>query len=408
MKRPPTPKAAMPATGGASEMVPLCEPYLAGREWEYVKECLDTNWVSSVGAFVDRLEEMVAGYVGAGYGVATVNGTAALHTALLVAGVEPEDEVLLSTFSFIAPANAVRYAGAWPVYIDAEPQHWQLDPEKAADFLEQECRWRDGALRNRTTGRRVRAVLPVHVLGHPVNLDPVLAAARRYELAVIEDAAESLRAEYLTSEQAGEPVWSQVGALGDISCFSFNGNKIITTGGGGMAVTDNQEWSRRARYLTTQARDDPVEYVHHDIGYNYRLTNIQAAMGCAQMENLDGYVAAKRRIARRYEEALTQVPGISLMPCAPWARSACWLFTVLVDENKYGMSSRDVLRRLATVGIQTRPLWRPLHLNGRHKESQSYRIEHAPRLYSQGLSLPCSVGLSEEQQERVIRELARR
>ena len=368
-----------------------------GNEWEYVKECLDTNWVSSVGSFVDRFESEVADFVGAAHGVATSSGTAALHVALLVAGVRPDDEVLVPTLTFIAPANAVRYCRAWPVFIDAEADYWQLDVDKVAEFLERECTWRNGKLRNRTSGRHVSAVLPVHILGHPVDMDPLLQLARRYGLAVIEDATESLGAAY-----RGSPV----GHGGDIACLSFNGNKLITTGGGGMIVTDNEPWAERARYLTTQAKDDPIEYVHHEIGYNYRMTNVTAAIGCAQLEQVEHRLSAKRETAGAYREALGELSGVTPMPEAPWASSAFWMYTVLIDAPEFGMGSRALLQSLAASGIQTRPLWQPLHLSRAHAGSQSYRCEVAERLYRDALSLPCSVGLTAHQRERVIDAVA--
>ncbi len=379
--------------GIAVSVVPLCEPCIRRGEWQYIKECLDTNWVSSVGRFVDEFERAVAKYVGCKHGIATVNGTAALHVALLVAGVEQNDEVLVPSLTFIAPANAVRYVGAWPVFIDAGPLYWQMDPEKVADFLDNRCEWSHGTLRNKKTGRRVRAVMPVHVLGHPVDMDPVLELARKYELTVIEDATESLGARYRDR---------RVGGLGDVACFSFNGNKLITTGGGGMIVTDNDEWAYRAKYLTTQARDDPVEYVHHEIGYNYRMTNIHAAMGCAQMEVVDEYVAAKRRIADTYAVELASVPGISSMQEAAWARSTYWLYSTLVDETRYGMDSRSLMRQLAERGIQTRPLWQPLHQSPAHAGCQHCGGEVAERIWRDALSIPCSVDLSDDDQQFVI------
>lgn len=373
--------------------IPLAVPELRGNEWRYIKECLDTNWVSSVGPFVDRFEHMVAEYVGTRYAVATVNGTAALHVALLVAGVQPDDEVLVSALTFIAPVNAIRYVGAWPVFMDAEPDYWQMDPQKVVEFLEHKCRWKEGALWNRDTGRRVRAILPVHILGHPCDMDPILEAARRYGLKVIEDASEGLGARY-----RGRPL----GSLGDIACLSFNGNKIITTGGGGMIVTDDEAMAGRARYLTTQAKDDPVEYVHNEIGYNYRLTNVLAALGVAQMEQLDEYIASKRRTARFYSERLADVPGITPPREAEWAFCTFWLYTVLVDEKRYGLGSRALLRRLQEAGIQSRPLWHPIHTLPPYRGCQAYRVEVAERLYAQALSLPCSVGITGEQLERVV------
>ncbi len=374
-------------------ILPLCVPELRGNEWQYVKECLDTNWVSSVGPFVDRFELMVAEACGTKYSVATVNGTAALHVALLVAGVEPDDEVLVSDLTFIAPANAIRYAGAWPVLIDAEPEYWQMDPNRVVDFLESKCRWSDGKLINKTTGRQVKAIVPVHVLGHPVHINPILQVARKFELAIIEDATESLGAQY-----EGRPV----GHLGDIACFSFNGNKIITTGAGGMIVTDNADWARRARYLTTQAKDDPVEYVHESIGYNYRLSNVQAAIGCAQMELLPEFIDTKRRNAARYENALKTLPGITTMRQAPYAKSVYWLNTILVDRHLFGEDCRSLMRKLAHRNIQTRPLWQPLHLSPVHRGSVSHLGEVACELSSKALSLPSSVGIQQEEIQSVI------
>jgi len=359
-----------------------------------VKECLDTNWVSSAGAFVDRFEKSVADYVGTGHAVATVNGTAALHVALLVADVRPEDEVIVSALSFIAPANAVRYVGAWPVFVDSDPDSWQMDTQKLAGFLESDCQWVDGELRNSATGRRVSAILPVHILGHPVDMDPLLDVARKFSLTVIEDATESLGTKYKQKN---------VGSLGHVACFSFNGNKLITTGGGGMIVTDNAEWAEKARYLTTQAKDNPVEYVHREVGYNYRLTNVQAAIGCAQLERVDEHVSAKRRIAEDYSEALGSVPGITVMREADWAASVFWMYTILVDANQFGTSSRELMRELAEKGIETRPLWQPLHVSPAHRDCQCVGGGAvAERLNRDGLSLPCSVGLTVAEQKRVI------
>ena len=385
-----------PAVAPSLDFIPLAVPAIQGNEWCYIKECLDTNWVSSVGAFVDRFEGAIAARVGTRFAVATVNGTAALHVALLLAGVKPEDEVLVSTLTFIAPVNAIRYVGAWPVFIDAEPDYWQMDPSGVVDFLERGCRWHEGALHNRLTGRRVSAVIPVHILGHPVDLDPVIEIAQKYNLKVIEDATEGLGATY-----RGRPL----GSMGDVGCFSFNGNKIITTGGGGMLVTSNEEWARKAKYLTTQAKDDPSEYIHSEIGYNYRLTNLLAAMGCAQLEQLETFIAAKQRIATRYAEGLQGLPGISIMKQAPWASSVWWLYTVLIDNTAFGTDSRQLMRSLRSRNIETRPLWQPIHLSGAHKGGSVTKLPIAEKLYQQALSLPCSAGLGEKEQSRVIEEV---
>lgn len=385
-----------PGVAPSADFVPLLVPEIRGNEWRYIKECLDTNWVSSGGAFVDRFESEIAKRVGTPFAVATVNGTSALHIALLIAGVQAEDEVLVSTLTFIAPVNAIRYVGAWPVFIDADADHWQLDPILVAHFLERGCRWHEGRLYNRQTGRRVVAIIPVHVLGHPVDLDPVLDLARKYGLKVVEDATESLGSTY---KKRG------VGSLGDMGCFSFNGNKLITTGGGGMLVMFCEEWARKAKYLTTQAKDDSVEYIHREIGYNYRLTNLLAAMGCAQLEQLDAYIVAKRQIAARYDEAFRDLPGISLMKEASWAFSSRWMYTVLVDESSFGMSSRQLLRSLNSRRVQTRPLWQPMHESEAHGAGRRLKMPVSERLYQEGISLPCSAGLTERDQRRVIDEI---
>ena len=382
-----------PGAAVAAGSIPLSVPELRGNEWRYIKECLDTGWVSSVGPFVDQLEKSVAGYVGAAHGVATSTGSAALHIALLVAGVKPDDEVLVSDLTFIAPANAIRYANAWPVLIDAEPVYWQMDVARAIDFLETQCKWIDGKLINKVTGRRVSAIVPVHILGHPVDLDPLIEVANKYGLAIVEDATESLGAEYRGRK---------VGHLTHIGCFSFNGNKIITTGGGGMIVTNDPAWAAKAKYLTTQAKDDPVEYVHKEIGFNYRLGNVQAALGCAQMELLDEFVQIKRSLAAEYAKAFADLPGVTMMPEASWARSSFWLNTVLIDEEEYGEDSRGVMRRLGHRGIQARPLWAPLHRCEALEGVQSIGGEVADNINRRALSLPSSVGMTPEQVQEVI------
>ena len=378
--------------------IPLFEPRIDGNEWKYVKDCLDTNWISSVGAYVRKFEESVARRLGVKHAVATVNGTAALHIALMISGVEADDEVIMPSVTFIAPANAVRYLGARPVFMDAEPRFFQIDVEKTLDFLNKGCRWSKGALRNKSTGRRVRALMPVDVLGHPADVRPLLAAARKFGLAFVQDASESLGSRYRGAA---------TGRTADVSCLSFNGNKLVTTGGGGMLLTDDDRKAARARHLTTQAKDDPVEYIHGEIGYNYRLTNVLAAIGLAQLEKLDGTVAAKRRIASRYKAALEGVPGVLPMREAPWGKSTFWMYTVLIDERKYGEDSRAVLRRLAGLGIMTRPLWQPMHLSPAHAGCQAYRCETAEKIYRDALSIPSSVGLTSGQQKRVVGAIAR-
>lgn len=375
------------------DFIPLSVPHIAGREWEYVKDCFDTGWVSSVGTYVDRFEKELAQRVGARHAIACSSGTAALHVALLVAGVVPEDQVIVPTLTFIASANSVRYVGAHPVFVDAEPRYLQLDVDKVAHYLSHACGHRDDRFVDLTTGRRVSAIMPVHVLGHPCDMAPLLELAERYGLTVIEDATESLGSLY--SGRA-------TGTLGRLGCFSFNGNKILTTGSGGMIVTDDPELAKRAKHLTTQAKLDPVEFVHDEIGFNYRLSNISAAMGVAQLEMLDDAVAAKRRIASRYDDELGGLAGITLPTAAPWAEPNAWLYTIRVDASRFGMDSRALMRRLREHRIEARPLWQPLHRSPAHLGARAWHCEVADALQAVALSIPCSVGLRESDQTRVM------
>lgn len=375
------------------ENIPLCVPYLHGNESIYVQECLDTNWVSSSGSFVNRFEQLMAEFLGVKYAVATVNGTSALHIALLISGIGPEHEVLVPSLTFIAPANAVRYVGAWPVFLDVDPDYWQMDPMKVEHFLENECYWSGDSLVNVVTGRQVKGILPVHILGHPCDMEPILDLGRKFGLAVIEDATESLGAQYQGK---------MVGSLGELGCLSFNGNKLITTGSGGMLVTNDQSLAERARYLTTQAKDDSVEYIHNTIGYNYRLSNLNAAMGCAQLEMIESFIEKKRQIAAFYCKALEGIPGLHLMQEADWAKSVFWMFTARIDQQTFGMSSRALLKELAKIGIETRPLWEPMHKSRAHLESFFMSDGISDDLYQECLSIPCSVGLDLPEQQRVI------
>lgn len=376
--------------------IPLCVPEIRKNEWLYIKKCLDENWISSFGEYVERFERSVAEYLGVKYAVSCINGTSALHIALLVSGISPDEEVLIPALSFVAPANAVRYIGAWPVFIDVSLNSWQMDPQKTIEFLTKECTAKHGKLVNKHTRRFVRGILPVHILGQAVDMDSILDIAKRFNLVVIEDVAESLGAIYKSRK---------VGTLGSISCLSFNGNKIITTGNGGMIVTNNIKWANKARYFINQAKDNPLEYIHNEIGYNYRLSNINAALGVAQMEKLDEYIAKKKRIASRYNAGLCNIGGITLMANVKWSKPSFWLYTILVNAKNYGVNSRVLLAKLCKNHIESRPFWHPLHSLKPFKQCYAYQIKVANRLYRDGLSLPSSVNLLAEEQAFIIESI---
>jgi perosamine synthetase len=384
-------RIAVPGAPASRDEIALSIPDIGPREQELMAECMRSGWLA-YGPFVEAFEDAIATRLGARHAVALSSGTAALHLALLLSGVERDDEVLTSTLTFVAPANAIRYVNAVPAFIDAEGDYLQIDPDGLRSFLDA-CEETDRGLVNTLTGRRVSAVLPVHILGHPADLDAIRAISAEYGLPVIEDAAEGLGARLRGRA---------VGALGDISCLSFNGNKIMTTAGGGVLATDDDATAARARYLATQAKDDPLEYVHGAVGFNYRMSNPHAALGCAQLERLDEFVAAKRRIAEQYAAGLGAVPGVTLPREATWAYSTYWMYTVLISPNEFGMSSRDLMHRLLDLGIQVRPLWQPLHRSPAHSGHAGQACEVADRLHAAGLSLPCSTSLTDEEQGRVI------
>jgi perosamine synthetase len=372
--------------------IPLAVPYLHGNEQRYLEECIRTNWVSYVGPFVSRFEEEFATAVGAAHAVAVNSGTAALHIGLLALGVGPSDLVIVPDLTFIAPANAVRYCGADPVFVGVTKDTWQLDVSLVERFVRERCDTRDGITRHKTSGRRIAAIVPVHLLGHAVDMDPLVALAQRGGIAIVEDATESLGGTYRGRS---------VGTHGRVGCFSFNGNKIITSGGGGMATTDDAALAKRMRYLSTQARDDTKEYVHESVGFNYRLTNVQAAVGLAQLELLPEHVRAKRAIAARYADGLRGVPGVTLPAEASWASSTFWLYTILV-EGPARRSSRELIADLAAERIEARPLWAPLHEQRPYRDAETYEVGTSRWLYERAVSLPSSVGLREADQSRVI------
>ncbi len=375
-----------------SEFIPLSIPHLAGKEWDYIKDCLDTGWVSSVGSYVGKFESEFAQAVGTNHAVACVNGTAALHIALLVLGVKPGDQVLVSDLTFIASANAIRYTGATPVFIDAEPDYWQMDVNIVRRYLHDECTRQDGSVIHRPTGQTVAAIMPVHILGHPVEMDQLHAISAEWGLPIVEDATESLGAKYRTKS---------AGALGDLAAFSFNGNKLITTGGGGMITTNDPVLAQKAKHLTTTAKIEPVEFIHDGIGYNYRLNNVLAAMGCAQLEMLSHFLAKKKQIAKRYQTAFQNLPQITTMPTAPGVTNALWLYTIRLKNQ----SSRPLLQHLERLGIQTRPLWQPMHLSPAHSDLPPRQCPVAEQLNAECLSLPCSVGLTDDDHNRVIQAI---
>jgi len=357
--------------------IPVAEPVLTGNELAYVSDCVTSGWVSSIGQYVTRFEREFAEFCGVRHGIATSNGTTALHLALAVLGIGPGDEVIVPALTFIATANAVVYTGAKPVFVDSEPRTWNLDPNDVA----------------RKITPATRAIIPVHVYGHPADMDAINAIAREHNLHVIEDAAEAHGAEYKGR---------RVGSLGCMGTFSFYGNKIITTGAGGMLTTDDAALAQRAQVLRDHAMSPTRRYWHDEIGYNYRITNVQAALGVAQMERVDEFIARKRAIAALYSELLGGTPGIMLPVQEPWAKNVYWMYSILVG-SKARLTRDELMAHLKSRKIDSRPFFHPIHTMppyaSAHSAGQS--LPAAERLSRQGINLPSSCALSDDDVRRV-------
>lgn len=366
--------------------VALHEPEFQGNEWAYVKECLDTGWVSSVGKFVDRFEHDLASYTGAGYAVAVVNGTAALQVALTVSGVRAGDEVLVPAMSFVATANAVCHAGALPHFVDSDENTLGMSMPALEAHLDEIVEMREGKAFNRHTGRRLAAVVPMHTFGHPVDLSSLAAIADRYGLAVVEDAAESLGS-YFDGRHTG--------TFGRCGVLSFNGNKIITTGGGGAILTDDAELARRAKHLTTTAKaPHRWSFSHDEIAFNYRLPNLNAALGCAQLEQVGAFLAGKRRLAERYETAFADLSGVTFVKERAGTQANYWLQTLLLDVD-HAVYRDDLLAALNDAGFMSRPVWDLLSGLPPYRESPAAALSVAQSLAERIVNIPSSPGLAD-------------
>lgn len=330
-----------------------------------------------------KFAEDFAAYLGSEFAVPVASGTAALHLALKVLGVDSLDQVLVSSLTFIASVNPICYCGAEPVFLDSEISTFNMDPAKAIAKIHAML-------------KKTKAIIIPHIYGHAADLDPLLEVCKQYGIKVIEDASEALGTKY-----KGQ----YVGTFGDIGCFSFNGNKLITTGGGGMLVTDCQEWADQAKYYSTQAKDDPVQFIHHEIGYNYRLTNIQAAMGVAQLKHIDEFILKKREIAHSYRQGLKDIPGLTLNPEINWCDNSFWLYSILIEEKEFGMDSKQFYRRLNEQNIQSRPFFKPIHTMPMFEQCDRTDLSGAQWLWERGVNLPSSVGLTDQDLDRVIQTI---
>lgn len=360
----------------------LSPPHVSAAERELLLDAFDSNWIAPLGPHVDAFERELGQVAGVPHVAALSSGTAAMHLALKIAGVEPGDDVIVSDLTFVASANPIVYERANPVFIDAEESTWNMDPTLLAEELDERAR----------RGRLPRAVIVVDLYGQCSDYDPILAACRKYELPVIEDAAEALGATY-----RGKPA----GAFGDLAVLSFNGNKIVTTSGGGALLSRRQDWIERARFLATQARDKAPHYEHSTVGYNYRLSNLLAAVGRGQLRVLEQRIEARRRNFDFYARALGDLPGIGFMPEASYGRSNRWLTCITVDPERFGATREDIRLALESEDIEARPLWKPMHIQPVFRGAAHRGGKVSERLFERGLCLPSGSALTENELKRI-------
>lgn len=381
--------------------IPLSVPNLKGNELAYVTEAIESEWVSTGGPYIDKFEDQIAEYVNAKGAVSCQNGTAGLHVALKLCDVTSEDEVIVPTLTFIAAVNPVKYVGAQPIFMDCDDS-LSLNAEKLRTFCESECQFVQGKLINKSSNKHIKAMIVVHVFGNMANMEDIMLVAKDYNLKVIEDATEALGTYYTSGEYNGK----FAGTIGDIGVYSFNGNKIMTTGGGGMIVSDDQHLLDRAKHLTTQAKSNPLYYTHDEIGYNYRMTNLQAAVGLAQLEKLEEFIKTKKENYLLYKKEIDCIPGLKLLEFRENIRPNYWFYALYVQEG-YPLNRDQLIQYLSDEKIQTRPIWGLINEQRPYINNQTFKIEKAKDNLEHIINIPCSSNLRQDEVWRVINSLSK-
>lgn len=375
--------------------IPLSVPNICGNELKYLEEAISTSWVSTGGPHIESFEQLLASYVGVKQAVSCQSGTAGLHLALKALKINNNHEVIVPTLTFIAAVNPIKYVGAEPVFMDVDDSLC-IDSDKIINFCEQQCEFDGSKLINKKTNKHVAAILVVHIFGNICDMKRIMEIANKFNLKVIEDATEALGSYYSTGELEGK----FAGTIGDIGVYSFNGNKIITTGGGGMIVSNDIELLKYIKYLSTQAKNDELFYIHDEIGYNYRMTNLQAAVGLAQLENLDNFIETKKQNYLTYQNYFLTNKDFSILPFSNEINSNYWFYSIVIENQKYSL--KELIEYFAEKGIQTRPIWGLIHLQKPYSNSQAYKIERASEYVSKVLNIPCSSNLTQSEVENVI------
>ena len=374
-----------------NKIIPLSIPNISGNELTYVKDCLETGWISSAGKYVEIFEEKVKNYVGSKYAIACMNGTSGLHVSQLVLGLNPGDHVITPNITFVATLNSIKYNGASPILVDVNLDDWQMDYDLLEEYLEHNTFFKNGYTYLKKTGKPIKIIMPVHVLGNVGDIDKLIFLAKKYNLKIIEDSAESLGSYHN---------YKHTGTFGDMGVFSFNGNKILSTGGGGIIVTNNNDLAKKARHLTTQAKISKEEYIHDKIGYNYRMVNILAAVGVAQMEQLTKFLDSKKNMDKFYRNQLSGVGDIEFQKVGDNVKPNCWLFTFRTKRM------RNLLEFLNNNGIQSRPFWVPMNqLEMFKNDIYITKSDSSSLIYEQCLSIPSSSGITKIEQLKVVEQI---
>ena len=381
-------------------MINLSVPNLSMDILDNLKECLESGWVSTGGRFISEFETKVKNYMKTKFAAGVQSGTAGLHMSLQVLGVQRDEEVFVPTLTFIAAVNPTTYLGASPIFIDCDDSLC-MDPLKLEKFCSEECDFREGVLVNKKTNKKIKALVVVHVFGNMADMEKIMDIAKKYNLKVLEDATEALGTYYTEGRYKGK----YAGTIGDIGVLSFNANKIITTGGGGMVVGDNEELVEKVRFLSSQAKKDTLYFIHDEIGYNYRMLNLQAALGTSQIDQLESFIETKIKNYKVYKEELEKINGLEILPFVEGIRANYWFYSLKIDKEKYGIGRDELLQKLVDAGIQTRPIWGLIHQQKPYSTCQSYEIEKALYYYDRILNLPCSSNLTEKEVYQVIEKI---
>ena len=381
-------------------MINLSVPNLSMDILDNLKECLESGWVSTGGRFIPEFETKVKNYMKTKFAAGVQSGTAGLHMSLQVLGVQRDEEVFVPTLTFIAAVNPTTYLGASPIFIDCDDSLC-MDPLKLEKFCSEECDFKEGVLVNKKTNKKIRALVIVHVFGNMADMEKIMDIAKKYNLKVLEDATEALGTYYTEGRYKGK----YAGTIGDIGVLSFNANKIITTGGGGMVVGDNEELVEKVRFLSSQAKKDTLYFIHDEIGYNYRMLNLQAALGTSQIDQLESFIETKIKNYEIYKEELEKIEGLEILPFVEGIRANHWFYSLKIDKKKYGIGRDELLQKLVDAGIQTRPIWGLIHQQKPYATCQSYEIEKALYYYDRILNLPCSSNLTEKEVYQVIEKI---